>query len=309
MQIHSDIANLSTIKNPIVTIGTFDGVHAGHRTIINRIIDLAKDSDGESVLVTFEPHPRFLINPNHNLKLLNTLAEKKILLEQLGLDHLIIAPFTKEFAQQAASEYVEDFLIKKIKPSTLVIGYDHQFGKSRSGNFDLLEQYAQQGHFKLEEISKQLVSDAHVSSTAIRHALEKGNVVRANNLLQSNYQLSGKVILGDQKGRTIGFPTANIHVDTDKKLIPANGVYAVQATINNKTYKAVMNIGYRPTVTNEQELRLEVHIFDFDKDIYGEQLRVEFISHIREEKKFESFDSLKKQIELDCIKAKKIYNL
>jgi len=306
MQLHSDINKLPTIKKSIVTIGTFDGVHAGHRTIINRIINLAKKRNGQSVLITFEPHPRFLINPQHRLKLLTTLEEKKSLLEKLGLHHLVIAPFTKEFANQEAKNYVEDFLIKKIKPSVLVIGYDHHFGKGRSGNFNLLKQYAEQGHFQLEEISKQLVEDAHVSSTTIRKALELGDVREANNLLQSNFQLSGEVVIGDQRGRTIGFPTANLQISSDKKLIPPNGVYAVKAIVNNQRFNAVMNIGFRPTVTDTPELRLEVHLIDFDKDIYGENLKVEFIERIRAEKKFSSFEDLKKQIELDCERASEI---
>ena len=306
MQLHSNINNLPDIKNPIVTIGTFDGVHAGHRAIIERIINLAKERNGESVLVTFEPHPRFLINPNHNLKLLTTLEEKKQLLEELGLDHLIIAPFSTEFAEQDASQYVEDFLIKKISPSVLVIGYDHHFGKGRSGNYELLKQYAKAGHFRLEEISKQLVDDAHVSSTAIRAALDTGDIIEANKLLQSKFQLSGQVVLGDQKGRTIGFPTANLKPASNKKLIPANGVYAIMVYVNKQAYKAVMNIGYRPTVTSEKELRLEIHIFNFDKDIYDENLKVEFIERIREERKFESFEDLKKQIEIDCERAQEI---
>jgi len=306
MQLHSDINKLPTIKKSIVTIGTFDGVHAGHRTIINRIINLAKKRNGQSVLITFEPHPRFLINPQHRLKLLTTLEEKKSLLEKLGLHHLVIAPFTKEFANQEAKNYVEDFLIKKIKPSVLVIGYDHHFGKGRSGNFNLLKQYAEQGHFQLEEISKQLVEDAHVSSTTIRKALEQGDVREANNLLQSNFQLSGEVIIGDQRGRTIEFPTANLQISSDKKLIPPNGVYAVRAFIKNQCFSAVMNIGFRPTVTDTTELRLEVHLIDFDKDIYGENLKVEFIERIRAEKKFNSFEDLKKQIELDCESAREI---
>lgn len=306
MQLHSDINKLPTIKKSIVTIGTFDGVHAGHRTIINRIINLAKKRNGQSVLITFEPHPRFLINPQHRLKLLTTLEEKKSLLEKLGLHHLVIAPFTKEFANQEAKNYVEDFLIKKIKPSVLVIGYDHHFGKGRSGNFNLLKQYAEQGHFQLEEISKQLVEDAHVSSTTIRKALELGDVREANNLLQSNFQLSGEVVIGDQRGRTIGFPTANLQISSDKKLIPPNGVYAVKAIVNNQRFNAVMNIGFRPTVTDTPELRLEVHLIDFDEDIYGENLKVEFIERIRAEKKFSSFEDLKKQIELDCERASEI---
>jgi len=306
MQLHSDINKLPTIKKSIVTIGTFDGVHAGHRTIINRIINLAKKRNGQSVLITFEPHPRFLINPQHRLKLLTTLEEKKSLLEKLGLHHLVIAPFTKEFANQEAKNYVEDFLIKKIKPSVLVIGYDHHFGKGRSGNFNLLKQYAEQGHFQLEEISKQLVEDAHVSSTTIRKALEQGDVREANNLLQSNFQLSGEVIIGDQRGRTIEFPTANLQISSDKKLIPPNGVYAVRAFIKNQCFSAVMNIGFRPTVTDKPELRLEVHLIDFDEDIYGENLKVEFIERIRAEKKFNSFEDLKKQIELDCESAREI---
>lgn len=306
MQVHTNIKDLGTIDKPIVTIGTFDGVHAGHRIIVERIRNIAAQRNGNAVLVTFEPHPRFLINPKHKLKLLSTLAEKKELLEKLGLDHLVIAPFTKDFAEQEAKDYVEDFIIKKIKPSVLVIGYDHHFGKNRSGSFELLETYAQKGYFELEEISKQLVDDAHVSSTAIRNALDNGTVVEANNLLQSNYGLGGKIVLGDQKGRTIGFPTANIQMDSDKKLIPANGVYAVIATVDSETYKAVMNIGYRPTVTDEKELRLEVHLFDFDRDIYGEDLSVEFIERIRPEVKFDSFEDLKKQIVLDCERAREI---
>ncbi len=309
MQLHSELSNLSEIKNPIVTIGTFDGVHAGHRAIIHRIISLAQEQSGESVLVTFEPHPRFLINPNHKLKLLTTLDEKKSLLKSLGLDHLIIAPFTQEFANQEAKTYVEDFLIDKIKPAVLIIGYDHHFGKGRSGNLALLEKYAANGHFDLEEISKQQVDDAHVSSTAIRNALDQGDVKEANNLLQSNFELTGTVILGDQKGRTIGFPTANLEIRNDKKLIPAHGVYAVIASVNNKQYKAVMNIGYRPTVNNEKELRLEVHLFDFTEDIYGQELKVEFIERIRDERKFDSFEELKKQIAVDCEKAKEILQI
>ena len=306
MQVHTHIEDLSAIDKPIVTIGTFDGVHAGHRTIIERIRAIAAQRKGNAVLVTFEPHPRFLINPNHNLKLLTTLSEKKKLLEELGLDHLVIAPFTKEFAEQEAKDYVEDFLIKKIQPEVLVIGYDHHFGKNRSGNLNLLEAYAKQGHFELEEISKQLVDDAHVSSTTIRKAIENGQVTEANTLLKSNYQLTGLVVKGDQKGRTIGFPTANLEIDSDKKLIPANGVYAVKATVNDIVYKAVMNIGYRPTVNDEKELRLEVHIFSFEQDIYGQQLNVEFIERIRAEKKFDSFEELKKQISVDCEKAEGI---
>ncbi len=307
MQVHTNIEDLNTLRKPIVTIGTFDGVHAGHRTIIERIREIAQKRGGQSVLVTFEPHPRFLINPNHNLKLLTTLEEKKILLEEMSLDHLVIAPFTKVFAEQEAKEYVEDFLIKRIRPEVLVIGYDHHFGKNRSGNLSLLEQYVQKGFFDLEEISKQQVDDAHVSSTTIRKAIEQGNIREANTLLQSNYQLSGIVVKGDQKGRTIGFPTANLEIDSTKKLIPANGVYAVKALINNNIYEAVMNIGYRPTINDEKELRLEVHIFSFEADIYHKTLKIEFIERIRDEQKFESFEALKKQIQIDAECAKKVF--
>lgn len=306
MQIHTNINDLGSIDKPIVTIGTFDGVHAGHRIIINRIREIAAKRQGNAVLVTFEPHPRFLINPNHKLKLLTTLEEKIELLAELGLDHLVIAPFNKNFAEQEAKDYVEDFLIKKINPEVLVIGYDHHFGKNRSGSFNLLKSYAAKDHFELEEISKQLVDDAHVSSTAIRNALDKGDVKEACNLLQSNFLLTGKVVEGDQNGRTIGFPTANLEIKSNKKLIPSNGVYAVRATVGHESYGAVMNIGHRPTINDDKELRLEVHIFDFDQDIYGKQLIVEFIERIREEKKFDSFEALKKQIEKDCKRAEEI---
>jgi len=306
MQVHQDIHQLPEIKNPVVTIGTFDGVHAGHRTIIQRILDLAKLLNGESVLVTFEPHPRLLINPKFELKLLNTLAEKMRLLEKFGLHHLVIAPFTASFANLSAEQYIEDFLVNRLKPHTLVIGYDHHFGKNRSGNFELLKKYAEGGHFELEEISKQLVDDAHVSSTTIRHAIEAGHIVTANQLLLSYYSLSGIVITGDQKGRTIGFPTANLEVADAKKLIPANGVYAVRVFWQGKSYDGVMNIGHRPTVLTTNELRLEVHIFDFSASLYGEELRVHFIDKIREEIKFESIHALQAQIKKDCEQAKAI---
>lgn len=306
MQIHTNIKDLGTISKPVVTIGTFDGVHAGHRIILERIKEIATNRKGNAVLVTFEPHPRFLIDPNHKLKLLTTLTEKKELLEELGVDHLVIVPFNKEFAEQEAKDYVEDFIIQKVRPEVLVIGYDHHFGKNRSGSFYLLEAYAAKGHFELEEISKQLVDEAHVSSTAIRNALDHGDVKEASNLLQSNFQLRGLVVKGDQKGRTIGFPTANLEIENDKKLIPAHGVYAVNAALNGEKFQGVMNIGHRPTVNDQEELRLEVHLFDFDKDIYGDTLKVNFIEKLRDEKKFDSFDELKEQIKLDCKQAKNI---
>lgn len=306
MKVHNNIEFLKPIKKPIVTIGTFDGVHAGHRAIIKRLIALAKSNEGESVLVTFEPHPRFLINPKHEIKLITLLEEKKELLSNLGLNHLIIVPFTVQFAQLKAKQYIEEFLIKKLKPHILVIGYDHHFGKGREGNINLLRNYEEKKCFQLEEISRQLVENAKVSSTIIRKALLSGDVKQANQLLQASFIMSGKVIEGDKIGRTINFPTANLKVNQDYKLIPANGVYAVKALIKNKAYQAVMNIGQRPTINEQLELRIEVHIFSFNKNIYNEFITIELIDRIRDEVKFESLELLKNQIQKDIITAKLI---
>ncbi len=308
MQVHYGIDKLPSFKHPIVTIGTFDGVHAGHRTIIQRIISLAKEKGGEAILITFEPHPRFLLQPKHDLKLLNTMAEKKELLHSLGLQHLVIAPFTLAFAQQSPKAYVEEFLLRYFAPEVLVIGYDHHFGKERAGNFEFLNKYAQAGTFELEEISKQLVDASHVSSTAIRKALASGEVATANTLLQSSFSLEGKVIRGAQNGRKIGFPTANISLESSHKLIPAHGVYAVKAHVQDQAYKGIMNIGHRPTIDNNLALSLEVHILDFDQDIYDKNIKIEFLKHLRREEKFNSLDELKDQIKKDEEKARAFFN-
>lgn len=308
MQVHIGINSLPSFNNPIITIGTFDGVHAGHRKIITRIVKLAKERNSHAVLITFDPHPRFLLQPKHDLKLLNTLEEKKVLLAALGLHHLVIVPFTTDFAALSSNAYIEDFLIKYFNPSVLVIGYDHHFGKGRSGNFELLNKYAQSGEFELEEISKQLVQEAHVSSTAIRNALAQGHIEEANALLQSSFSLTGKVVQGAQNGRRIGFPTANIALNSMHKLIPCNGVYIVRANVGEISHQAIMNIGHRPTVDNNLALSLEVHILDFDQEIYNKTIQVTFLKHLRSEQKFDSLESLKVQIAKDERSARNYFS-
>lgn len=307
MQIHNGIIHLPVFNHAVLTIGTFDGVHAGHRIIINRIVQMANKRGGESVLITFEPHPRLLLQPNHPLKLISTLDEKSKLLASLGVDHLVVAPFTMDFANLSPEAYIEDFLVKTFNPSVLVIGYDHHFGNERKGNYRLLEKYAANGYFGLEEISQQLIDDVKVSSTIIRNELEKGNIKTVNNLLQSNYSLSGMVIQGKQNGRLLGYPTANMKLLDRHKLIPKNGVYAVQVHHEEMVYNGVMNIGKKPTFNQGAELSLEVHILSFDRDIYNEKIQVYFLDRLRAEQKFESLEVLKDQIARDIGKANALF--
>jgi riboflavin kinase / FMN adenylyltransferase len=306
MKIYHRLNDFKPSGNAIVTTGTFDGVHIGHQKIISRVVELAKDHKAESILITFWPHPRLIIAPNDdNLKLLTTIDEKTLFLATLGIDHLIILPFTREFSELSSERYIEDILIEGLGTKTLVIGYDHRFGKNREGGIDYLKKHSDRFKIAIEEISRQEIENITISSTKIRNAIVEGNMQIATELLGRPYSFSGPVVKGRQLGRTIGFPTANVQVQKNYKLIPKNGVYACRISLRNQSYNGIMNIGNRPTVEGVGRTQ-EVHIFDFDDDIYGENIKIDVIDFIRDEIKFESIEKLITQIKSDCNKAKNI---
>jgi riboflavin kinase / FMN adenylyltransferase len=310
MKVHHQLQDLPSFVHPVLTIGTFDGVHLGHRSIIKQLIQVATQVGGQSVLITFEPHPRTVINPNnHQVNLLTTLHEKISLLSELGLHHLVVVPFTPAFRQLDAYEYIKSFLVNNFKPHTIIIGYDHQFGSNRLGNYTLLQQYALEFNYKLIEIPKQIIDTLAVSSTKIRNLLLAGDVLKANEMLSYNYLISGTVIHGDARGRTIGYPTANVQVHHSLKLLPSNGVYAVQATIQGQQYGGMMNIGTRPTIEDTTKRSIEVHFFNFNQQIYDEYISINIVARLRNELKFNSLNELVSAIKQDEIDAKKILNL
>jgi riboflavin kinase/FMN adenylyltransferase len=306
MKIYEGLSQFENVPNPVVTSGTFDGVHLGHQKILQRIREIAKSIKGETILLTFWPHPRLVLYPKeHNLRLLSTFEEKAKLLRQFGIDHLISIPFTKEFSQLTSQEFIQSILVEKIKTKKLVIGYDHRFGKNREGSFEYLQQHSGEFGFDLEEISRQDVDEIGVSSTKIRNALESGDIITANNFLGRPYELNGLVIKGQQIGRSIGFPTANVHIPNSYKLIPKDGVYAVEASVNGSLYKAMLNIGNRPTVDGSSK-SVETHLFDFEGDLYDKQITIYLRDYLREEQKFESLEALKSQLLIDQQRAKMI---
>tara|TARA_B100000401_G_scaffold161943_1_gene108072 strand:+ start:472 stop:1404 length:933 start_codon:yes stop_codon:yes gene_type:complete len=298
LKVHYSIDTYKNIKNPVITVGTFDGVHIGHQTIIKRINKIAENCQGESVLLTFDPHPRkVILNDNSSLKLINTIDEKINLLEKYGLDHLVIHPFTKEFSRISPTEYVRDLLVNQLNAHHLVIGYDHQFGRNREGNLDLLNELSTLYGFKIDEISAQEINAIKISSTKIRNAIYDGDIQKTNNYLGHRFTLSGTVREGEKIGRTIGFPTANIDITDFDKIKPSEGVYAVKVNVNNSTYNGMMNIGTRPTLNKKENITsYEVHIFNFNQNIYNQKITVEFIDRIREEKKFDDINALKLQL-------------
>jgi len=282
----------------VVTIGTFDGVHIGHRKILERIIHSAQELDCNSIVLTFFPHPRMVLQEGSDVKLLNTMVEKIALLEEIGIDNLIIHPFDKEFSRLTAEEFVKEILVDKLHIQKIIIGYDHRFGRNRTADINDLIHFGKEYGFEVEQISAQEINDNAVSSTKIRNAILEGNSALAKEYLGYNYFFSGTIIKGKQLGRTIGFPTANIHIEEDYKLIPKNGVYVVKGTYNKETLFGMMNIGTRPTVEGKNQT-IEVHFFDFDKDIYNQHITIEILEFIRDEHKFESLDTLKNQIQKD----------
>jgi riboflavin kinase/FMN adenylyltransferase len=303
MKIYHGIEDFSPLSYAVVTTGTFDGVHIGHQKILNRLTTLAKSNKGESVVITYWPHPRLVLKPEDtSIRLLNTFEEKADLLKKFGIDHLIRIPFTKEFSQLSSDEYINEILVKKIGTKKLVIGYDHRFGKNRVGSFEELKKNAQTYGFEVEEIPRQDIDHAGVSSTRIRKALAEADVLQAKQLLGSSYALTGRVIAGDKIGRMLGFPTANIELDYPYKLIPADAIYAVTISHERVLYKGMLYIGTRPTI-NGTKRNIEVNIFDFDKSIYGETISINFEHLIRNDAAFSDLESLKKQLALDKIKA------
>lgn len=306
VQVHYDLQQFPSLSFPVVTTGTFDGVHLGHQTIILRLRELAARFNGQSVVITFDPHPRLVVQPqNTQLELLNTLPEKIARLEQLGVDHLLVIPFNKEFAALSSEQFIRQVLVDAVHTKKLVIGYDHHFGKNREGSFEHLRLHGPHYGFDVEEIPAQDIDQVAVSSTKIRAALGQGDVLSANRFLGYPYPFSGKVLHGKQLGRTIGFPTANLEVSGNRKLIPANGVYAVTVALGSGLYNGMMNIGVRPTVSNEHIRSVEVHLFDFNGDLYNQDLKVRMVARIRDEVRFNGVDELRMQLERDRIEALK----
>ena len=299
MKVYKSLQEFTPLQKAVVTTGTFDGLHVGHQKIIDTLQTIANTIDGETVIITFHPHPRLVLFPDDNdLKLLTTLDEKVKLLEKSGINHLIIIPFDKNFSRLTSLEFVRDILINTIGTKKLVIGYDHHFGRNREGNFESLKELSQLFSFDVEEIPAQDINHVAVSSSKIRTALLDGDLATAKEYLSYNYKLTGIVVKGNQLGRTIGYPTANILVDDKYKLIPANGVYAVNVFLENTKYGGMMNIGVRPTL-NGVLRTIEVNIFNFDNDIYNQQISIEFLSYIRSEQKFDGLDELKNQLKTD----------
>ncbi len=322
MKIYHHINDFERLDNAVVTIGTFDGVHLGHQKIISQLVEKANKNKGESVILTFFPHPRMIINPgDHQLMMINTMPEKATLMEELGVDHLIITPFTRDFSNQSAKRYIKDILIDQIGMKEMVIGYDHRFGKDRSGGLKELQHFAEIHHYLIDEIPEQDINDLAVSSTRIRESLIKGDVDAANELMGHPFTLSGKVIRGDQIGRTLGYPTANLFIEENYKLIPSDGIYAVTVEIQdtrnknqeihnpfqpehlkskivNQKYWGMAYIGHRPTI-NGMSQNIEVNIFDFDEDIYHQNITMNFLHFIRHDVKFEGLEKLTQQLGRD----------
>ena len=309
MKIFNSIQEFSTPAKTILTLGTFDGVHKGHKSLLQKLIDSSKQKGCESAVLTFFPHPRMVLQQATDVKLLNTMQEKAQLLQHFGIDNLIIHPFSVEFSRLTAEEFVKDILVDTLNICKIIIGHDHRFGRNRTATTTDLVRMGEQYGFEVEQITALQVNDTPVSSTKIRNALIEGNLATANRFLGYPYFITGTVTTGKQLGRTIGYPTANINVTETYKLIPAQGVYAVSAVINGKTVLGMMNIGTRPTVDGINETQtIEVNFFDFDTDIYGAQLQVNLHHRLRSEQKFEGLDALKQQLALDKIQSQEYFN-
>ncbi len=298
MKIFNSIHEFSSPTKTIVTLGTFDGVHKGHRSILDKLISNSAALGCESLVLTFFPHPRMVLQQNSDIRLLSTIDEKAELLEKYGLDNLVIHPFDHAFSRLTAEEFVKDVLVDKLNVRKIIIGHDHRFGRNRTANIDDLIRFGKEYGFEVEKLSAYAVNEISVSSTKIRNALLAGDIATANGFLGYPYFLTGTVVKGKQLGRTIGFPTANIHIMEEYKLIPANGVYTVSSVIDGKTVYGMMNIGVRPTISGTG-LSIEVHFLDVDKDLYDSQMRISIHHRLRDEQKFGSFDALKEQLVRD----------
>ncbi|MCE6990105.1 bifunctional riboflavin kinase/FAD synthetase [Dyadobacter sp. CY323] len=299
MNIYHSLDSFERLENGVVTSGTFDGVHLGHKKILSRLIEISEQSGGESVVLTFWPHPRMVVSEDsQDLQLLSTIDEKIELFAELGIKHLAIVPFTRAFSELSSDEFIQQILLDRIGTKKLVIGYDHRFGRNREGSFEFLQNNGPKYGFEVEEIPRADIENMAISSSRIRKSLVTGHIQEANELLGRSYTLSGTVVKGKQLGRTIGFPTANLHLHESYKLVPMNGVYIIYATHQENRYKGMLNIGVRPTVDGTTRT-IEAHLFDFDQEIYGEDLKLELVSYLRPEQRFDGLDMLVKQINLD----------
>ena len=308
MKIYNHFSEFKKLENAVVTIGTFDGVHFGHQKILKRLCELAKATGGESVILTFFPHPRLIIDPeNQQLKMINTVEEKAKILANIGVDHLIITPFTRDFSNLTPAEYIKQILIDTIGVKNIIVGYDHRFGKDRQGGMSDLQEFAGIYGFEIEEIPEQDINDVAVSSTKVRTALLEGDVALAASFLGYNFSIHGRVIKGDKIGRTIGFPTANIFVEETYKLIPSDGIYAVTVELNAVVYKGMAYIGQRPTI-NGMTRNIEVNIFDFNQEIYGQLITMNFLKFLRHDVKFTGLEALKDQLHEDKLATLKFFD-
>ena len=310
MKVYYALEDFTSLQNAVVTTGTFDGVHVGHKKILDQLSKAAKECGGESVLLTFNPHPRIVLQPDVDMKLLNTQQEKIAHLKETGLDHLIIHPFTREFSRTKSLDFVRDHLVNRIGAKKLVIGYDHHFGRNREGSFEHLKEFGPMYGFEVEEIAAEDVDQVTVSSTKIRKALSEGAIESANEYLGYFYSLRGKVISGEKMGKQLGFPTANLLVNNTQKLIPGHGIYAVEVEFPatpGTLHHGLCNIGVRPTFSGKQQT-IETYILDFDRDIYGEQISIQFKKYLRPEAKFESKNELIKQMQEDEVVARAYFS-
>ncbi|MCE1189087.1 MAG: bifunctional riboflavin kinase/FAD synthetase [Ignavibacteria bacterium] len=304
MIVYRSIEEVQKNSNTIVTVGTFDGVHLGHREIIQTVLTQARQQGGRGLVVTFHPHPRMVLHPDGDLKLLQTINEKLQKLGEIGVEEVLVIPFTKEFANLTSEQFFTDVMVNRIGLTEIIIGYDHRFGKSRTGDEQTLQRLSTEFGFTYRKLLPVTLDGIGISSSKIRQAVLQGDVATANIMLGSRYTMTGKVETGNMRGRTIGFPTANVTVSEPYKLLPANGVYAVQAAVKGITYDAVMNIGFRPTYDDQKVLFCEAHLFDFSEMIYGEEMTITFYERLREEKKFSGSEELIAQIQSDAREAK-----
>ena len=304
MKIYKSIDEYNESKNSVVTIGTFDGIHKGHQKIFNKLITASKQSDLSSVVLTFFPHPRVILNKYNDIKMIDTLDEKIDHLEKIGIDHLVIHPFDKKFSLLSADQFIKEYLVEKLKLKHIIIGYDHRFGKGREASVTDLKEYSREFNFVVDEIDAQEIEKIAISSTKIRNSINEGDLKTTETYLGRFFSLTGKVVKGDGLGKQINYPTANISIEEDYKIIPKDGVYCIKTTIDNKLYNGMMNIGHRPTI-GTKEKSIEVNLFSFDKDIYDKVISVDVVEKIREEKKFSSIEALKTQLAKDeehCLK-------
>ncbi len=306
MQVHEDLSSFPKLNFPVVTSGTFDGVHLGHQKIIEQVKSQAKKNKGESVLITFHPHPRQILFPeDKSLKIITPFADKVAMLEKLDIDHLLKLKFDKSFSQKSSLQFINEILIETLGTKLLIIGYDHRFGHNREGGFEYLKNNSSKFGFEVQEIPRQDIDDIGISSTKIRKSLMTGEIEKATAYLGRNYHLRGKVIAGNKIGRQLGFPTANLHLIEPLQLVPADGIYAVYVEYDNQIFQGMLSIGIRPTI-GQSERTIEVNIFEFDKEIYGRELTIYFVEKYRDEQKFANLDELKKQLGKDWQQAKKI---